>query len=182
MAAVTENRVASDVAGILLGGAGVKLVSIAILVSTFGCINGLILGGARVLFAMARDGLFFRAAARVQPRHHTPGTALVMQGIWSAVLALTGSYSRLLTYVTFASLAFNALTVVGLFVLRFKRPEAERPYRTFGYPITPALYLLGAGFFILYIFIGDPKDSLAGIGIVALGLPAYALFKRGAAA
>jgi len=94
------------------------------------------------------------------------------------VLALSGSYSALLTYVTFASLAFNALTVAGLFVLRTKQPNAERPYRTWGYPVTPALYLIGATFFVIYIFIGDKRDALIGIGLVLLGLPAYVLFKR----
>jgi APA family basic amino acid/polyamine antiporter len=178
MAAVVETRVAADVAGVVFGPAGVTLVSIAILVSTFGCVNGLILGGARVLFAMARDGLFFRVAGRVDPVRQTPGAALVLQGIWSAVLALSGSYDRLLTYVTFASLGFNALTVVGLIVLRRTRPEARRPYRTWGYPFTPALYLLGATFFLLYIFIGDWKDSCAGIALVAVGVPAYAVFRR----
>jgi len=178
MAAVTENRVASDVAGVLLGPAGVTLVSVAILVSTFGCVNGLILGGARVFFAMARDGLFFRAAGRLDPVRHTPRVALLAQGIWSAVLALSGSYNRLLTYVTFASLAFNALTVVGLLVLRRTRASMPRPYRTWGYPVTPAVYLAGAAFFLLYIFIGDPKDSCWGIAIVALGFPAYVWLRR----
>lgn len=181
MARVEENRVAADVARVLLGGAGVTLVSIAILVSTFGCVNGLILGGARVLFAMARDNLFFRAAARLHPQRQTPTGALVLQGVWSSVLALSGSYDRLLTYVTFASLAFNALTVVGLLVLRRTQPDRERPYRTWGYPFTPAIYLAGAGFFLVYIFAGDPADSLLGIAIVAAGLPAYLLFKRRAA-
>src|SRR3954452_15702539 len=151
MARVVENRVAADVAGVLLGGFGVMAVSIAILISTFGCANGLILGGGRVLFAMARDGLFFPSAAKVHPRHHTPTNALILQGVWSSVLALSGSYSALLTYVTFASLAFNALTVLGLFALRKKQPDAERPYRTWIYPVTPALYLVGSVFFIIYI-------------------------------
>jgi APA family basic amino acid/polyamine antiporter len=181
MAGITENRVAADVAGALLGHAGVMLVSIAILVSTFGCVNGLILGGARVLYAMARDGLFFRFAGDVDPRRHTPRGALVLQGIWSTVLALSGSYDKLLTYVTFASLAFNALTVVGLFVLRRRRPDQPRPYRTWGYPVTPAVYLAGAVFFLIYIFAGDKKDSCAGLGLVALGVPAYLLFRRRAA-
>jgi APA family basic amino acid/polyamine antiporter len=178
MAAVAENRVAADVAGAILGPIGVTLVSIAILISTFGCVNGLILGGGRVLYAMARDGLFFKSAARVSEKNRTPQTALVLQAIWSSVLALSGSYSRLLTYVTFASLAFNGLTVVGLFVLRKKRPDLERPYRAWGHPFTTSLYLLGAGFFIVYIFVGDPVDALAGLGLVAVGLPAYLLFKR----
>jgi APA family basic amino acid/polyamine antiporter len=178
MAVVEENRIAADVAAVVLGGAGVTLVSVAILISTFGCVNGLVLGGARVLFAMARDGLFFRAAGRLDPRRHTPKGALVLQGVWSCVLAVSGSYDRLLTYVTFSSLGFNALTVVGLFVLRRKRQEWTRPYRTWGYPVTPAVYLAGASFFLLYIFLGDPVDALAGLGLVALGLPAYAVFRR----
>jgi APA family basic amino acid/polyamine antiporter len=178
MGRVVENRVAADVANILLGRPGVTAVSIAILISTFGCVNGLILGGGRVLFAMARDGLFFRSAGRVHPTHHTPANALIMQGVWSAVLALSGRYSDLLTYVTFASLSFNALTVAALFVLRKKRPDLPRPYRTWGYPLTPALYLGGALFFIVYIFAGARVPSLIGIGIVILGLPAYALFRR----
>ena len=178
MAHVAENRVASEVAGTLLGNFGVVAISVAILISTFGCVNGLILGGGRVLFAMSRDNLFFQGAGRVHEDRGTPQNALVLQGIWSAVLALSGSYSALLTYVTFASLAFNALTVAGLFVLRKNRPDAERPYRTWGYPITPILYLLGATFFVIYIFVGDKQDSLIGIALVALGLPAYALFRR----
>ena len=178
MANVIENRVAADVAGAVLGRTGVTLVSLAILGSTFGCLNGLILGGARVLFAMARDGVFFRAAGRIDPRRQTPSGALVLQGGWSVVLALSGSYDRLLTYVTFASLAFNALTVVALFVLRRTRAATPRPYRTWGYPVTPALYLAGAMFFLVYIFAGDPRDACAGLALVALGLPAYALFRK----
>jgi APA family basic amino acid/polyamine antiporter len=182
IARVAENRVATDVGGTLLGGAGVTLVSIAILVSTFGCVNGLILGGGRVLFAMSRDGLFFRAAARLDPVRRTPRAALVLQGLWSAVLAVSGSYDRLLTYVIFASLAFNALTVVGLLVLRRTRPDADRPYRTWAYPFPPLAYLAGAAFFLVYIFAGDARDACAGLGLVALGLPAYALFRARAAA
>ena len=178
MAAVVENRVAADVAGVVLGRAGLTLVSIAILGSTFGCLNGLILGGARVLFAMARDGVFFPTAGRIDPRRQTPTGALALQGAWSIVLALSGSYDRLLTYVTFASLAFNALTVVALFVLRRTRAAAPRPYRTWGYPITPALYLGGASFFLVYIFAGDPRDACAGLALVAIGLPAYAAFRK----
>jgi APA family basic amino acid/polyamine antiporter len=180
MASVVENRVAADVASVLLGPAGVTLVSLAILVSTFGCANGLVLSGARVFYAMARDGVFFRAAGRVDPRRQTPRAALVLQGVWSVVLAVSGTYDRLLTYVTFASLGFNALTVVALLVLRRTRAEAPRPYRTWGYPLTPALYLAGALFFLVYIFAGDPRDACAGLGLVAIGWPAYAVFTRAA--
>jgi APA family basic amino acid/polyamine antiporter len=178
MAVVAENRVAADVAAIVFGPVGVTLVSLAILVSTFGCVNGLILSGARVLYAMARDGVFFSAASRVDPRRQTPSGALALQGAWSVVLAVSGTYDRLLTYVTFASLGFNALTVVALLVLRRTRAGMERPYRTWGYPVTPALYLVGALFFLAYIFAGDPRDACAGLGLVALGLPAYAVFTR----
>jgi basic amino acid/polyamine antiporter, APA family len=178
MARVVENRVASDVASVVLGPTGVTLVSLAILISTFGCANGLILSGARVLFAMARDGLFFRAAGRIDARRRTPSGALALQGAWSVVLAISGTYDRLLTYVTFASLGFNALTVVALLVLRRTRPGAPRPYRTWGYPATPALYLAGALFFLVYIFAGDPRDACAGLGLVAIGWPAYAVFSR----
>jgi basic amino acid/polyamine antiporter, APA family len=178
MARVVENRVASDVASVVLGPTGVTLVSLAILVSTFGCANGLILSGARVLFAMARDGLFFRAAGRVDARRRTPSGALALQGAWSVVLAISGTYDRLLTYVTFASLGFNALTVVALLVQRRTRPGAPRPYRTWGYPVIPALYLAGALFFLVYIFAGDPRDACAGLALVAIGWPAYAVFSR----
>jgi basic amino acid/polyamine antiporter, APA family len=180
MANVPENRVAAQVAGILMGPTGTIAVSIAILISTFGCVNGLILSGARVLYAMARDGLFFSACARIHPQRQTPHVALIVQGLWSAVLALSGSYSRLLTYVTFASLSFNALSVVALFVLR-RRSPTESGYRTWGYPVTPLLYLLGAGLFVLYILIGEPVTSLIGVGLVALGFPAYAIFRARAA-
>jgi APA family basic amino acid/polyamine antiporter len=153
-------------------------MAIVIMISAFGCMNGLLLSGARAYFAMARDGLFFRAAGRVDPATQTPRGALVLQAGWSSVLALTGSYDRLLTYVTFASLAFNALTVAGLVVLRRTRPSLPRPYRTWGYPLTPGLYLAGAAFFLLYIFVGDPVDACFGMGLVALGLPAYLWLRR----
>lgn len=185
MAAVPENRVAAEVATLsfdrwALGHVGLVAVVVAILVSTFGCTDGLILGGARVFFAMAKDGVFFRRCAEVHPRFQTPVWALALQGVWSCVLALSGSYDALLTYVTFASLAFNALTVVGLFALRRKRPEAERPYRVWGYPLVPAIYLAGAAFFLLYIFVGAPREALVGLAIVALGVPAYFAFRRAA--
>ena len=178
MAAVPENRVAAEVATLSLGQVGLVAVVVAILVSTFGCTNGLILGGARVFFAMAKDGVFFRRCGELHPRFQTPVAALVLQGVWSCVLALSGSYDALLTYVTFASLAFNALTVIGLFALRRSRPDAERPYRVWGYPLVPAIYLAGAGFFLLYIFVGAPREALFGLVIVALGVPAYFAFRR----
>ena len=180
LAAVEEHRVAAEVATIALGTPGRIAVAIAILISTFGCANGLILGGARVLYAMARDGLFFRSVGDVHPTLKTPTRALWLQCAWSCVLALSGSYDALLTYVTFASLLFNALTVVGVLVLRRTRPDAPRPYRVPLYPLTPLLFLAGAGFFTLYIFLGAPTESLIGAVLVLSGVPAYFVFRRGA--
>ena len=127
---------------------------------------------------LAKDGLFFRSAAEIHPTLKTPVRALILQGVWSCVLALSGSYDALLTYVTFASLLFNALTVVGVLVLRRKRPDLVRPYRVPGYPITPLLFLAGAGFFTLYIFLGAPREALIGSALVSSGLPAYWMFSR----
>ena len=157
------------------------LVAVGILVSTFGCANGLVLAGARVSYAMAKDGLFLRPAARLN-HQGVPGVALWMQAAWACVLCLSGTYSELLDYVVFAVLLFYILTLVGLFVLRRKRPSAPRPYRAWGYPVTPAIYLVGAVFFLVYIFLGDPRDACTGLGLVALGFPAYWLLRRRGAA
>jgi APA family basic amino acid/polyamine antiporter len=172
MALVPENRIAAEVARLLFGQVGTLLIAGAILISTFGCVNGMILGGARVLYAMAEDDLFFRTAARINARR-VPHVALYLLGAWSAVLALSGRYDDLLTYTTFASLLFNALCVAAVFVLRRRMPAAERPYRTVGYPVTPALFILIAVLFVIYIVQGDPKSSLYGLGLVLLGVPVY---------
>jgi len=172
IARVPENRVAERVATVLFGNIGSTLVIVAILVSTFGCLNGLILGGARVCYAMAREGLFFRSCARLHARN-TPMAALLYQGVWSMVLALTGSYSELLTYSTFASVLFGGLTVAALFRLRFKQPDRPRPYRCWGYPLTPALYLVISAAFLVYVIQGDPQATLLGLLLVLTGLPFY---------
>jgi len=172
IAAVPENRVAQRVATVLFGNVGSTLVIIAILVSTFGCLNGLILGGARVCYAMAREGLFFRKCANLHSRK-TPMAALVYQGVWSMVLALTGSYSELLTYSTFASVLFGCLTVAAVYRLRFKQPDQARPYRCWGYPLTPALYLTIGFAFLIYVIQGDPQATLIGMLLVLTGIPFY---------
>ena len=142
----------------------------AILVSTFGCINGLILAGARVYYAMARDGLVFRRAGTLNARQ-VPAAGLVLQGVWASVLCLTGSYGQLLDYVIFAALVFYALTTIGLFVLRRTRPDAERPYRAVGYPFLPALYVVLASAVAAVLLV-------ALVALPALALPPVALLGR----
>ncbi len=173
MARVAENRIATEAALRIMGSAGAAFVALAVLVSTFGCVNGLTLAGARVAYAMARDGLFFESAAFVHPRYRTPATALLLHGLAAGLLTLSGTYSDLLTLSAFASLAFNVLTVVGLFVLRRKRPELPRPYRVWAYPLVPLVYLAIAAFFLVYMPVADPRNTGLGLLLTAGGLPAY---------
>ena len=160
----------------------------AIMISAFGCMNGMVLAGARAYFAMARDGLFFRRAA-VLNRAHVPGAALVMQGVWAGVLVLlrtfdpaTGAYgnlySDLLNYVVSAALIFYILTIGGVFVLRRRLPGAERPYRAFGYPVVPGLYIAGALMILVMLFLYRASTTVPGLVIVLLGVPVYAAFQR----
>jgi APA family basic amino acid/polyamine antiporter len=173
-----EDRVGTLAMREMLGDTGLYLMAAAILVSTFGCINGLILAGARVYYAMARDGLFFQAAGRLSPKTHVPAWALLVQGVWTAFLTLTGSYGQLLDYVIFAALIFYVLTTAALFSLRRKRPEMERPYRAVGYPVIPALYMAAAFGIALILLVAKPEYSFAGLFIVLLGVPVYYLWKR----
>ena len=177
MAQIPENRIAAEAARSLLGSIGGKLIAAAILVSTFGCINGMILGGARVLYAMAEDGLFFRRAGTLN-RNRAPGWALLLLGGWSAVLTMSGKYDDLLTYTTFASLLFNAATAACVLVLRRKLPDVDRPYRALGYPASSVAFIVVAIGFVVYIVQGDPRSSLYGLGLVLLGVPAYFVLGR----
>jgi len=178
MAAVTENRIATEAAVRMIGPAGGAFIAVAILLSTFGCVNGLTLAGARVVYAMARDGLFFQGAARVHARHRTPAAALILHGLVAGALTLTGTYSDLLTLTAFSSLLFNVLTVVGLFVLRRRRPDLPRPYRAWGYPLVPALFVAVAVFFLVYMPVADPRNTGLGLLLTAAGLPAYLYWRR----
>ncbi len=178
IAGVEDDRVAVAVGDALFGDVGAKLVIAAVLVSTFGCLNGLILGGARLCFAMARDGLFLRGCAKLRPRSGTPATALVYQGIVSIVLTFTGSYSGLLTYTMFASILFTGLMVAAVYRLRFKQPDRPRPYRCWGYPVTPALYLVMCLAFLVYVIKGNPLGSGIGVLLIASGVPFYAIWRR----
>jgi APA family basic amino acid/polyamine antiporter len=177
-AGIRENRIASEVAVRLMGSPGLTFITLAVLISTFGCINGLILSGARVYYAMAKDGLFFRSNNRLHRQFKTPHLALLFQGAWSVILTLTGTFSDLLTYTAFASLLFNSLTILGLFVLRYKKPELERPYKVWLYPILPLLYLAIALFFIVFIIIGDPLNSIKGLVLIGIGVFAYLYWRR----
>jgi APA family basic amino acid/polyamine antiporter len=176
---VEDDRVAVAVGMTLFGRLGATLVILAVLVSTFGCLNGLILGGARLCFAMARDGLFLRGCARLHPRTGTPATALVYQAIVSIALTFTGSYSGLLTYTMFAAVLFAGVMVAALYRLRIKRPDLPRPYRCWGYPVTPALYLIMCLLFVVYVIQGNPLASGIGALLILSGVPFYAVWRRG---
>jgi APA family basic amino acid/polyamine antiporter len=162
----------------MMGAGGGAFIAAAILVSTFGCINGLSLAGARVVYAMGRDGLFFPGVAAVHPAYRTPARALALHGLVAALLTLTGTYSDLLTLTAFSSLLFNTLTVVGLFVLRRTRPDLPRPYRAWGYPLVPLLYLGVAAFFLVFMPLGDPRNSGMGLLLTIAGIPAYLFWRR----
>ncbi len=186
-----DDRVATAALNAILGPAGAVIMAVAIIISTFGCNNGLILAGARVSYAMAKDGLFFRATGKLNKKG-VPGTALVYQGIWVAVLILMRTrkvetsgavsygnlYNDLLNYVVFAVLLFYALTIAGIFVLRAKRPNLERPYRAFGYPLLPSVYIIAAVAIMLVLLLYQTKTAGVGLVIVVLGLPVYWLWSR----
>jgi APA family basic amino acid/polyamine antiporter len=171
-----EGRVATAVAQVIFGPVGAILMAVAILISTFGCNNGLILAGARIYYAMAKDGLFFRSVGTVN-KFHVPAVALVAQCIWASVLCLSGTYGQLLDFLIFAQLLFYILTLAGLFLLRWKRPDMDRPYRSFGYPVLPALYILMAVFLEIQLLRYKPQYTWPGLIIVLLGLPVYGLWK-----
>ena len=171
-----DSRVATAVLAAIFGPAGAVLMAVAILVSTFGCNNGLILSGARIYYAMAKDRLFFESAGNVN-RHHAPGTALIVQCVWAAVLCLSGTYGQLLDFLIFAVLIFYILTMVGLFMLRWNRPEMHRPYRALGYPVLPALYIVLATFVEIQLLRYKPQYTWPGLIIVLLGIPVYVLWK-----
>jgi APA family basic amino acid/polyamine antiporter len=175
----TQDRVGSAFAETIFGAAGGTIMAVAILISTFGCNNGLILSGARVYYAMARDKLFFRKAGGLNV-HRVPSAALIAQSIWTSLLCLTGTYGQLLNYVIFAALIFYALTTIGLFRLRQTRPDAERPYRTVGYPVLPALYIILASAIAVILLIADQTraQAISGLVIVLLGVPVYFIWRK----
>jgi APA family basic amino acid/polyamine antiporter len=162
----------------MFGPIAVQLMAAAIMISTFGCANGLILSGARVYWAMALDGLFFRKVAELHPRTHAPVFSLVLQGAWTMLLTLSGSYNDLLDYVIFAVLLFYILTIAGIFRLRRTRPDAERPYRALGYPVLPAAYMAAAGLIEILLLLYKPSYTWPGLIIVLLGVPVYFVWRK----
>jgi len=173
-----QDRVATAAALKMLGPVAVQVMAVAIMISTFGCTNGLILSGARVYYAMAKDQLFFGRAGRLDPVRHVPVFALVVQSIWAAILTMSGRYGDLLDYVIFAVLLFYVLTIIGLFVLRRTRPDLERPYRAIGYPVLPALYIVAAGLIEVLLLLYKPNYTWPGLTIVLLGLPVYFIWRK----
>jgi APA family basic amino acid/polyamine antiporter len=175
----TQDRVASAMMETIFGAIGASIMAALILISTFGCNNGLILSGARVYYAMARDKLFFRKAGTLNV-HSVPATALIAQSIWTSLLCLTGTYGQLLNYVIFAALIFYALTTVGLFRLRKLRPDAERPYKVVAYPVLPALYIILASAIAVILLIANQTraQAISGLVIVLLGVPVYFVWRK----
>jgi APA family basic amino acid/polyamine antiporter len=171
-------RIAERAVTVLVGSGGAALVAASVVISTFGCNVAAVISSSRTCFAMAADGRFFRAAARVHPVYRTPNVAMLITSGWSALLTLTGGYEALFTYVTFASVLFGTLGGAAIFVLRARRPGVPRPYRTWGYPIVPALYVLGSLALVGNTLLERPTASVAGLGLVALGLPFYFYWQR----
>jgi basic amino acid/polyamine antiporter, APA family len=172
-----NERVGVAAAGVIFGSTAVIMMAVMIMVSTFGCNNGLIMAGARLYYAMAKDKLFFKQAATLNKRS-VPGNAIVMQAVWASVLCLSGTYGKLLDYTTFASLLFYVVTIAGIIVLRRKRPDAERPYKTLFYPVLPILYIVLAGLISVDLLVYKWETSRIAISIIGIGILSYFLIKR----
>jgi APA family basic amino acid/polyamine antiporter len=173
----TDDRVATSAMYVVFGDYAAIIMAVFIMISTFGCNHGLILAGPRVYYAMAQDGLFFKKVGEIN-KFGVPGFAIIIQGIWAVLLCLSGTYSNLLDYVIFAVLIFFTLTILAIFVLRVKQPDIPRPYRAFGYPMVPAIYILTTVTIMIILLIYKPNYTFPGLIIVILGIPVYYLWKR----
>jgi APA family basic amino acid/polyamine antiporter len=173
----SNDRVGAGAASVIFGGLGVSLMAVLIMISTFGCNNGLILAGSRLFYAMSKDGLFFKKAEKLNS-FQVPGIALWIQCIWASLLCLSGKYSDLLVYSTFASLLFYILTIAGIFILRKKEPDTERPYKAFGYPVIPIIYILVTSAICVDLLIYDTRNTGLGLLIVLIGIPVYYFFNK----
>ena len=174
----TSTLVASDSAFIFLGEKGAVLVSIIILISLLGANNGFILTSARINYAMARNRLFFQQAAKVHPKFKSPANALIIQAVWACALTFSGTYNQLITYIIFASWIFYAMSCAAVIILRKKRPEMKRPYKTPGYPYIPIIFILFAVFLTFNTILEAPRDAAVGAGIILAGLPLYFYWKK----
>jgi len=172
------SRVAEAAATSMVGPAGATIIALTVLVSTLGADAAVILSASRLFYAMAKDGLLFPSAAAIHPKYHTPHIAIIGLTVWSSILALSGTYEDLFTYVVFVSVLFSLLGGLALFRLRQRRPDVERPYRVWGYPVVPVVFIAGALFMVLNTLISKPMQSIAGLGLLVLGLPAYLYWSR----
>ena len=173
-----EDRVGTAALEVVFQSSGAYLMAAAIMISTFGCANGLSLAGARVYYAMSQDGLFFKSVGKLNEKYKTPATGLIVQACWTAILCISGSYSQLLDYIFFVVFVFYMLSFVVLFVLRVKRPDISRPYKALGYPVLPALYIVMASWICFVLLRYKPQYTWPGLGIVVLGIPVYWLWTR----
>ena len=173
-----SGRIAADVMAAVFGPAGAAAIALIILLSMTGTANGHIMTSSRVFYAMARDGLFFKSVTKVHPRFQTPYVAIILLASWAAVLSLSGTFEQLFSYVIFGFWIFMGLTVAGVMILRRKRPDLHRPYKTWGYPLTPLLFILSALFLTGNSLVHDFRNSAIGLAIIALGIPAYLLWRR----
>jgi APA family basic amino acid/polyamine antiporter len=171
-------RIAEKATGILFGSSTGALISAAVIVSVFGSLNGTILVGPRVYYAMAKDGLFFRKVAHVHPRFRTPGFSILIQAIWASLLTLLGSFEQIFTFAMFMAIAFWIAAAASVFTLRKKQPDLPRPYKTWGYPVVPAVFIIASSGILLNTLLEKPVEALAGILLTALGIPAYMYWKR----
>ena len=173
----TDDRVATSAMSVVFGDYAAIIMAIFIMVSTFGCNHGLIMAGPRVYYAMAKDGLFFKKVGKIN-KNGVPGFAIAVQGVWAVLLCLSGTYGDLLDYVIFAVLIFFTLTILAIFVLRVKRPNIPRPYKAFGYPVIPAIYILTTTSIMVILLIYKPNYTFPGLGIVLLGIPVFYLWRK----
>ncbi len=171
-------RVAAEMMSKIYGAPGAALVSIGAMISMFAALNGSILSGSRVPYAAARDGLFFSSVARVHPEHHTPSVSIIVLTMWSCLLVLSGKYDDLFNLVIFASWILYGMTAAAVLVLRRKRPDLERPYRTIGYPFVPVLFICGAAILLISTAFQRPRESAGGVGLIVLGLPFYLKWRK----
>jgi basic amino acid/polyamine antiporter, APA family len=170
--------VVSDAITVVVGPIGAALAAVAVIISTLGCNNGLVLAPARIYYAMAKEKMFFKGLAQVHPKFLTPLQSLITQGIWASLLVLTGTFDQLITYVVFASWIFYAMAASAVILLRKNQADISRPYKTWGYPFTPIIFILFSLYLVVNTLIENPRDSVIGLGLILLGLPAYWYWNR----